>query len=59
MPYYKSLGHKEGECPVAEDYYTRCLALPMYPSLTDEEQNYVIDTICDFYAKAEKLTTEY
>jgi dTDP-4-amino-4,6-dideoxygalactose transaminase len=50
MPYYKSLGHKEDECPVAEDYYKRCLALPMYPSLTDEEQQYVIDTIVDFYA---------
>ena len=54
MPYYKSLGHKEGECPVAEDYYTRCLALPMYPSLTDEEQQYVIDTIKDFYTQVEK-----
>lgn len=51
MPYYKNLGHKEGECPIAEDYYTRCLALPMYPSLTDEEQTYIIDTIFDFYAK--------
>ena len=49
MPYYKSLGHKEGECPVAEDYYKRCLALPMYPSLTDEEQQFVINTISDFY----------
>ena len=51
MPYYKSIGHKDGECPVAEDYYKRCLALPMYPSLTDEEQQYVIDTIWDFYAE--------
>ena len=50
MPYYKSIGHKDGECPVAEDYYKRCLALPMYPSLTDAEQQYVIDTIWDFYA---------
>ncbi len=49
MPYYKSLGHQEGECPVAEDYYKRCLALPMYPSLTDEEQQYVIDIINEFY----------
>ena len=54
MPYYKSIGHKDGECPVAEDYYTRCLALPMYPSLTDEEQQYVIDTILDFYAECGK-----
>lgn len=54
MPYYKSLGHKEGECPIAEDYYTRCLALPMYPSLTDEEQQYVIETIINFYAEVGK-----
>jgi len=61
MPYYKSLGHKEGECPVAEDYYTRCLALPMYPSLTDEELQYVIDTIWDFYSQSpsdDRETTE-
>lgn len=51
MPYYKSLGHKEGECPVAEDYYTRCLALPMYPSLTEEEQNYIIDSVISFFAQ--------
>ena len=51
MPYYKSLGHKEGECPVAEDYYKHCLALPMYPSLTDEEQEYVIECVNTFFAK--------
>lgn len=51
MPYYRSLGWKEGDCPIAEDYYTRCLALPMYPSLTNEEQDYVIETIIDFYSK--------
>ena len=54
MPYYKSLGHKDGECPVAEDYYKRCLALPMYPSLTDKEQQYVIDIIWEFYAECGK-----
>lgn len=49
MPYYKSLGWKEGDCPVAEDYYSKCLALPMFPSLTEEEQEYVIEKICCFY----------
>lgn len=49
MPYYRSLGWKDGDCPVAEEYYSRCLALPMYPSLTDEEQQYVIDVICKFF----------
>ncbi|MCQ2312277.1 MAG: UDP-4-amino-4,6-dideoxy-N-acetyl-beta-L-altrosamine transaminase [Paludibacteraceae bacterium] len=45
MPYYKRLGRKEGECPVAEEYYKHCLALPMYPSLTDEEQEWVIEKV--------------
>lgn len=49
MPYYRSLGWKDGDCPVSEDYYSRCLALPMYPSLRNEEQQYVIDTIINFY----------
>lgn len=51
MPYYRSLGWKEGDCPIAEEYYTCCLALPMYPSLTNEEQDYVIETIMNFYEK--------
>lgn len=51
LPYYKGLGHKKGECPSAEDYYTQCLSLPMYPTLTDEEQAYVIDKIIGFYKK--------
>lgn len=51
MPYYKSLGHKEGECPVAEEYYKHCLALPMYPSLTEEEQDWVIECVKAYFAK--------
>lgn len=49
MPYYKSLGHKEGECPIAEEYYKHCLALPMYPSLTEEEQQYVINIVNQYF----------
>ena len=48
MPYYRSLGWKEGDCPVAEEYYRHCLALPMFPSLTDEEQDYVIEKVLQF-----------
>jgi len=51
MPYYRSLGWKEGDCPIAEDYYTKCLALPMFPSLTSEEQNWVIDKVKEFVSK--------
>lgn len=42
MPYYREQGNKPGDLPVAEKYYSRCLSLPMFPTLTDEEQEYVI-----------------
>lgn len=49
MPYYQEQGWKQGDLPHAEKYYEHCLSLPMYPSLTDEEQTYVIQTILNFY----------
>lgn len=49
MPYYKGLGYKEGDFGNAEAYYQSCLSLPMYPTLTKEEQEYVIDNINMFY----------
>jgi UDP-4-amino-4,6-dideoxy-N-acetyl-beta-L-altrosamine transaminase len=49
MPYYKQFGWKEGDMPKAEEYYKGCLSLPMYPTLSEEEQNFVIKTIQDFY----------
>ena len=47
-PYYRELGNKSGDCPVAEEYYKHCLSLPMFPTLTDEEQQYVIDSVLAF-----------
>lgn len=49
MPYYKELGWKENDMPIAENYYKNCLSIPMYPTLTDEEQDYVIVNILEFY----------
>ena len=49
MPYYKQFGWKEGDLLCAENYYQHCLSLPMYPTLSYSEQNYVIDSIIDFY----------
>jgi UDP-4-amino-4,6-dideoxy-N-acetyl-beta-L-altrosamine transaminase len=48
MPYYQQLGWQTGDFPLAEQYYARCLSLPMYPSLTDEEQEYVIAQVLGF-----------
>lgn len=49
MPYYKQFGWKEGDMPHAENYYKHCISLPMYPTLSNEEQDFVIKTIIDFY----------
>lgn len=49
MPYYKQFGWKNGDLPVAEKYYSRCISLPMYPTLTDEEQQFVIRKINECY----------
>lgn len=48
MPYYKELGNKKGDMPFAEAYYEKCLSIPMYHSLTEDEQQFVIDTIKKF-----------
>ena len=50
MPYYRELGWKDGDRPKSEEYYRHCISLPMYPTLTDEEQQFVIDTIKGYYA---------
>ncbi len=49
MPYYKQFGWKEGDFPNAETYYKGCISLPMYPTLTLTEQNFVINLIMKFF----------
>jgi dTDP-4-amino-4,6-dideoxygalactose transaminase len=49
MPYYKHQGWKEGDCPFAELYYSRCISIPMFPTLTDAEQDSIIEHIKKFY----------
>lgn len=49
MPYYRQFGWKEGDLPFAEKYYKQCISLPIYPSLSKDEQNYVIKTAIDFF----------
>lgn len=41
QPYYRALGFSSGDFPQAEAYYDTCLSLPVYPLLTDEEQDFV------------------
>lgn len=48
FPYYRDiLGCQAGSCPVAEEHYERIVSLPMFPKLTDEEVEYVINCVCE------------
>jgi UDP-4-amino-4,6-dideoxy-N-acetyl-beta-L-altrosamine transaminase len=49
MPYYKNFGWKYGDLPNAENYYKNCLSIPIFPTLTVEEQDFVINVINQFY----------
>ena len=48
LPYYKEIGYEGAELKNAENYYSRCLSLPMYPSLTEKEQSFVIEKVLEF-----------
>ncbi|MGO0790212.1 UDP-4-amino-4,6-dideoxy-N-acetyl-beta-L-altrosamine transaminase [Herbaspirillum seropedicae] len=44
-PYYEAMGFKRGYCPQAEAYYKEALSIPMYPTLSDAEQDHVIEVL--------------
>jgi dTDP-4-amino-4,6-dideoxygalactose transaminase len=44
-PLFEDLGHRSGECPVAEDYAARALSLPLYPAMRDADVDRVIDAV--------------
>lgn len=50
LPYYRNIGYTDADLSNSERYYSRCISLPMYPTLSDEEQDYVIKKVLD-YAK--------
>lgn len=45
QPYYEELGFKAGHCPEAERYYAEAISLPMYPGLTEAEQDRVLSAL--------------
>ncbi len=51
---FSYLGYKAGDFPVAEKLSKESIALPIFPEITKEEQNYVVEKIKTFYTE-EKL----
>lgn len=45
QPYYQRMGFGLGDFPEAERYYREAISIPMHPSLTEEEQNFVVSTL--------------
>lgn len=48
LPYYKGIGYGSAGLKNAENYYSKCISLPMYPTLTMGEQMFVIDKVLEF-----------
>lgn len=47
QPYYRDLGFGPGLCPEAETYGSEALTLPLYPTLTEAEQDQVVSALAD------------
>ena len=45
QPYYQQIGFKQGDYPEAEQYYREAISIPMHPTLTAEDQDYVVSSI--------------
>lgn len=45
QPYFRAMGFKEGDFPEAENYYAQAISLPMYPGLTTEDQDAVVQAL--------------
>ncbi len=47
QPYYKNLGYGKENTPIMDMYYKKAISLPIYPTLSHEEQEYVCKTILE------------
>lgn len=54
LPYYQNAGYKKGHCPNAERLYERIITIPLYYSMTNEEQDnviYAIKKVINYYKR--------
>jgi dTDP-4-amino-4,6-dideoxygalactose transaminase len=51
QPVYKELGYDKGDFPIAENLCEEALAIPLYPELEEEKQQYIIQTIREFFER--------
>jgi UDP-4-amino-4,6-dideoxy-N-acetyl-beta-L-altrosamine transaminase len=51
QPFYKSMGFKVGDFPESEKYYSEAISLPMYPNLSEEDQDKVVEVLGSIVSK--------
>ncbi len=47
QPYFQNMGFKQGDFPAAEAFYSQILTLPLFPGLTDSEQDMIVETLSE------------
>lgn len=47
QPYYRQLGFNAGDLPQAEHYYAQAISLPLFPDLSDEQQDYIARCVAE------------
>ena len=47
QPFYEAMGFQPNTCPNAEQYYRETVSLPIYPTLTKDQQTFVIETLSE------------
>lgn len=50
QPHYEKMGFRAGYCPEAEKFYSEVISIPMYPGLTSEQQDSVVQSLCQALA---------
>lgn len=53
QPYYRKIGFKENDFPVAEDYSKKTITIPLYFDLTKKQQDVVVNSINNYYSTIE------
>lgn len=53
-PYYQKLGYQKGICPIAEALFEEIISIPLYYTMTDDDADYVIETIRQILKNAGK-----
>ena len=48
QPFYENMGFKKGYCPEAEKYHETAISIPIYPTLLDSDQDWVIESLKKF-----------